>query len=230
MKSFKLYLKYFIADIVIYYLDYDNLIESVFEVCDKQDQGLTLKELKEKSCMNHLTSLFGMLDDNVAEDFKSVDENGDGIVSKQESIDAFENLIGLDRSTSHKFNMQDDNGVLESDKKRIITWAKRLVNKNKNTLGSFLDAGDVEKIATGMVNDLEENIGGNWLCSFGNAFYIHGFTTSGPGTSFWLYYTKGDYKMFCYKKVNGFEAFLQRVRWGFCGDENNLPSTLQALL
>ena len=31
--------------------------------------------------MNHLTSLFGMLDDNVAEDFEAVDENGDGVVS-----------------------------------------------------------------------------------------------------------------------------------------------------
>ena len=60
--------------------------------------------------MSHLTSLFGMLDDNVAEDFEAVDENGDGVVSKQESKDAFENLLGLDRSKGkdRTFKMKAD--------------------------------------------------------------------------------------------------------------------------
>ena len=56
--------------------------------------------------MNHLTSLFGMLDDNVAEDFEAVDENRDGVVSKQESKDAFSK--GKDRT----FKMKTDRLVV----------------------------------------------------------------------------------------------------------------------
>ena len=50
--------------------------------------------------MEHLTTLLGMLDENIAKNFEAIDENGDGFVSKQESFKA------IDRNE----NMQSPNG------------------------------------------------------------------------------------------------------------------------
>ena len=46
--------------------------------------------MKERRCMEHLTTLLGMLDENIANDFEAIDENGDGFVSKQESFKAMD--------------------------------------------------------------------------------------------------------------------------------------------
>ena len=46
--------------------------------------------MKERHCMEHLTTLLGMLDENIANDFEAIDENGDGFVSKQESFKAID--------------------------------------------------------------------------------------------------------------------------------------------
>ena len=40
--------------------------------------------------MEHLTTLLGMLDENIAKNFEAIDENGDGFVSKQESFKAMD--------------------------------------------------------------------------------------------------------------------------------------------
>ena len=48
--------------------------------------------------MNHLTETFGLLSEDVVRDFEAIDENGDGLVSKQECVKAYETL-GLDRTT-----------------------------------------------------------------------------------------------------------------------------------
>ena len=53
---------------------------------------MTLTEVKENQC-SHLTMVLGMLEENIARDFQAIDENGDGLVSKQE---AYETLT-LDR-------------------------------------------------------------------------------------------------------------------------------------
>ena len=81
-------------------LDVD-IIESVFDICDEKgsDEGLTLTEVKENQCMSHLTMVFGMLEENIARDFQAIDENGDGLVSKQEGFRAYE-TSGLDRDTN----------------------------------------------------------------------------------------------------------------------------------
>ena len=69
-------------------------IQSVFDVCDieKEDQGLTLSEVREKRCMDYLASTFGITDDNIIKNFEAVDQDGDGVASKQETSSAFENL------------------------------------------------------------------------------------------------------------------------------------------
>ena len=66
----------------------------VFDVCDieKDDKGLTLAEVQEKNCMDYLTSGFGITNDNIIKEFEAVDQNGDGVASKQETSLAFENL------------------------------------------------------------------------------------------------------------------------------------------
>ena len=45
--------------------DHQTIFKSVFDVCDieKEDHGLTLGEVQQKSCMDHLTSAFGILED-----------------------------------------------------------------------------------------------------------------------------------------------------------------------
>lgn len=69
-------------------------IQLVFDVCDieKDDKGLTLAEVQEKNCMDYLTSGFGITNDNIIKEFEAVDQNGDGVASKQETSLAFENL------------------------------------------------------------------------------------------------------------------------------------------
>ena len=47
--------------------------------------------------MNHLEMVLGMLAEDIDEDFKAIDENGDSLVSKEEGFKAYGNF-GLDRS------------------------------------------------------------------------------------------------------------------------------------
>ena len=47
--------------------------------------------------MNYLEMVLGMLDKDIDEDFKAIDENGDGLVSKEECFKAYENFA-LDRA------------------------------------------------------------------------------------------------------------------------------------
>ena len=39
----------------------------------------------ENHCLSHLTSVFGVLEEDVAGHFQTIDENGDGLISKQEA-------------------------------------------------------------------------------------------------------------------------------------------------
>ena len=80
-----------------YVLGFENKIDpiqSVFGVCDieKEDQGLTLSEVRDKRCMDYLASAFGITNDNIIKGFEAVDQDGDGVASKQETSSAFENL------------------------------------------------------------------------------------------------------------------------------------------
>ena len=70
---------------------------------------MTLEEVKNQTCMDYLTSMFGIEVDNIDNDFEAFDENKDGIVSIQESMNALKNLA-LDRS-----NLKDVWDVIESN-------------------------------------------------------------------------------------------------------------------
>merc|ERR1711953_1441843 len=79
----------------------EDIIDFVFDICDGKEtgEGLSLTEVMENHCMHHLTETFGLLSEDVARDFEAIDENGDGLVSKQECVNAYETLgLDLDRS------------------------------------------------------------------------------------------------------------------------------------
>ena len=67
-------------------------IDSVFDICDGEgtEEGLTLIKVKERHCLDFLTTTIGMLEDNIARVFEAIDENGNGFVSKQESFNAID--------------------------------------------------------------------------------------------------------------------------------------------
>jgi len=83
----------------------EDIIDFVFDICDGEEtgDGLSLTEVEESHCMNHLTETFGLLSEDVAKDFEAIDENGDGLVSKQECVKAYETL-GLERTTGNPGN------------------------------------------------------------------------------------------------------------------------------
>ena len=68
-----------------------DVIDSVFDTCGGKDteEELTLANVLENNCMN----LFGMQDKDFARDiFQTIDENGDGLVSKEESLKKYQSL------------------------------------------------------------------------------------------------------------------------------------------
>ena len=58
---------------------------------------MTLAEIKENDCIDFLGNTFGLLHNQIEEDFDAIDKNGDGLVSKEEGVNAYTTL-GLDRS------------------------------------------------------------------------------------------------------------------------------------
>ena len=79
-----------------------DIIESVFDTCDDKEteEGLTLTELKKDHCMSLLTLGFGIQEEDIEKNFEAIDKDGDGLISKQESVKAYQTL-GLDRINSN---------------------------------------------------------------------------------------------------------------------------------
>ena len=72
-----------------------NIIDSVFDVCNKKkgsDEGLNLSEITENGCFNFLENTFGMLHEDIEKDFEVIDKNGDGLISKEEAVNAYQDL------------------------------------------------------------------------------------------------------------------------------------------
>ena len=68
-----------------------DIIDSVFDTCGGKDteEGLSLSEVLENTCMD----LFGIQDKDIAREiFQTIDENGDGLVSKEESLKKYQTL------------------------------------------------------------------------------------------------------------------------------------------
>ena len=60
---------------------------------------MTLAEIKENDCLNFLGSMFGLVYNRIEENFEAFDKNGDGLVSKEEGVNAYLTFgLELDRS------------------------------------------------------------------------------------------------------------------------------------
>ena len=88
---------------------YLDVLETVFNVCDgkETEEGLTLPEVMESHCLSHLTSGFGVLEKDIPRHFRMVDENGDGLVSKQEATVALDPLDRFSSMYLPKWTMND---------------------------------------------------------------------------------------------------------------------------
>ena len=126
-----------------------DIIESIFDICDQKDTGpgLTLAEVQESTCMDYLKATFGILSDNIGNDFTSIDQNGDGIVSKEETFYGCQRL-GRDRSPGFNITIPkfvfpwvvvDSDDYTESQMEEILLKATQLRD-------SYLDPYEFEKL------------------------------------------------------------------------------------
>ena len=163
-----------------------NLIESVFEVCDygaKGGQGfLTLEEIKDHTCIDHLTTLFGMQVANVDKDFKALDENNDGLVSKQESFNALKNLA---RAGKNEFEILRSNG-LDINKLNIIGVALNHYEHDLHIVRNW------NKFIEWMRDFMNEALGGDWSCSIYRCSYRRDGRVYGSNAKYVEFYTMQD--------------------------------------
>ena len=126
--------------------------------------------------MNFLTTAFGMLDEDIAKDFEAIDENGDGLISKQESFMAFQ-ALGIDRFTGGESIEEEEdpeppspwyvssnfvNGksdVMNHDQKEAI---RLLVIRNINAINANVE--NWSYFVEVMSMDLKKEFGGAWNC------------------------------------------------------------------
>ena len=76
----------------------EMLVDGLFDACKKIDpgtidnDGLSIEEVMEKPCVEFLTTVLGLDEDQIENDFKKVDTNGNGRVTLKEGHDAFNQL------------------------------------------------------------------------------------------------------------------------------------------
>ena len=116
--------------------------------------------------MNHLEMVLGMLAEDIDEDFKAIDENGDSLVSKEEGFKAYGNF-GLDRSEGSiypggKWKMENYRDIPEkTDRDDILRFARN--NRNKNYNGK-LQNDEYLRFSRDMSSDLRDKYGYGWTC------------------------------------------------------------------
>ena len=68
----------------------------IFDGCQSDRQlGLTLADVLNEGCTNTLVTMFGADEERIEEDFKEVDTDKDGIVTKHEILNAFDRASQL---------------------------------------------------------------------------------------------------------------------------------------
>ena len=71
---------------------------------------MTVEEVKDQTCKDYLTSMFGIEVGNIDNDFEAFDENKDGIVSMQESMNALKNRILGSNKIHEVWDVIESNG------------------------------------------------------------------------------------------------------------------------
>ena len=72
------------------YLAIVDPIEAIFDVCDVNDDGLTLDEVQKDDCRKSLEQWFALTD--LKEAFSKIDTNNDNIITKEEGQKAANKL------------------------------------------------------------------------------------------------------------------------------------------
>ena len=82
------------------------MVNGLFNACKKIDpgtihDGLSIVEVMQKSCVEFLTILLGLDEDQIENDFKKVDTDGNGRVTLMEGRDAFNQLRSKYETEKH---------------------------------------------------------------------------------------------------------------------------------
>ena len=143
---------------------YLDVLETVFNVCDgkETEEGLTLPEVMESHCLSHLTSGFGVLEKDIPRHFRTIDENGDGLVSKQEATVA---LDPLDRLSFYyvgevpKWTMNDSKVFDPTELQTILQIATDVRDKY-----DFISPDEYNSFRDDMVDSLKLEFGEYFIC------------------------------------------------------------------
>ena len=142
---------------------YLDVLETVFNVCDgkETEEGLTLPEVMESHCLSHLTSGFGVLEKDIPRHFRIVDENGDGLVSKQEATVA---LDPLDRFSFFdgkilKWTMNDSKVFDPTELQTILQIATDVRDKY-----NYISPDEYNSFRDDMVDSLKLEFGKDFIC------------------------------------------------------------------
>ena len=113
--------------------------------------------------MSFLTSGFGIPEEDIAITFEGIDENRDGLVSKEESVKAYQTLGRKDKKTD-TWTMTSKHKINADQEKKIL----QLVRKNQ---GSDLKK-NLNKFRRNMIRDLQKEFRVQFWCVAGYEFGI----------------------------------------------------------
>ena len=91
--------------------------------------------------MTYLTSGFGIPEEDIAITFEGIDENRDGLVSKEESVKAYQTLGRKDKkkdtwtmTSKHKINADQEKKILQLVRKNQGSDLKKNLNKFRRNM------------------------------------------------------------------------------------------------
>ena len=126
--------------------------------------------------MDHLTTLFGMQVVDVDKDFKAIDANNDGLVTKQESFNALKNLARA--AKPYNFDVRDSNGLSFDQLELLNNW----LDNYQDDLAYY---PVTYKVAESMRNLMNKVVGGDWSC---HIYYHCGYGVYGSTAKYVEFY------------------------------------------
>ena len=130
--------------------------------------------MENKDCLSHLTTGFGMLEEDIPRHFQTFDENGDGLVSKQEvtcglNRNFFEDLSEptTSRELYNPWTMKELKGFDSTQEKSIIKIANKDKKKYdvKSLMGIwYLPTDTYDSFRDDVEDSLEQEFGEKFEC------------------------------------------------------------------
>ena len=103
------------------------MFKGLFDACKKIDpgtiynDGLSFEEVMQRPCVEFLTTVLGLDEDQIENDFKRVDTDGNSRVTQMEGRDAFNQLRSKVYHVKQDFECCDSHGVCESERISLDT-------------------------------------------------------------------------------------------------------------